>query len=157
MLKYLNLDSLQVESISTDKNVITKGVNITIKENCAISTLNLTIGDAVKKLLRDLKEDKIYNFAFDILTENGTGLEIEEFESAAHCILSNFFSTLIGESTLGRPRERRLDVPEDIKKQVNCNMSLVKRAINYKTLVDKFQLTIYSRTLQYILVGDYSE
>jgi hypothetical protein len=157
MLKYLNLNSLQVESISTDENIITKGVNIIIKENCAISTLNSIIGGAVKKLLMDLEEDKIYNFAFDILTENDTGLEIEEFESAVHCILSNFFSVLIGKLALGRPRERRLDVPEDIKKQVNCNMSLVKRAINYKTLVDRFQLTIYSRTLKYKLVGDYSE
>jgi hypothetical protein len=36
-------------------------------------------------------------------------------------------------------------------------MSLLKRAINYKTVVDRFQLTIGCRSLQYILVGGYDE
>ena len=154
MLKYLNLNNLKVESISTDEQIITKGVNVTITENSSIVALNSIIGAAAQKLLYDLEEDKIYNFAFDILTEENTELSIEEFESAVHCVLSNFFNSMVGK--MGRPRERRLDVPEEIKQQVNCNMSLLKRAVNYKTLVDRFQLTVYSRTLKYILVGDYN-
>lgn len=153
MLTYLDLAELKTKTISSDEEIITKGVHVNISQDSSISTLNLLIKDAVKNLVADLDCNKIYNFAFDVLGDVGE----EEFESVAHIILSAFFDVLIGKSGEGRPRERRLDVPDNLKAEVNCNMSLLKRAINYKIAVDRFQLTIGCRSLQYVLVGGYDE
>ena len=152
MLTYVDLKDLKVKTINLDEEIITKGTHIDVPKDLSISTLSSLIKPAVKNLVADLNENKIYNFAFDLLGE----IEEEEFESAVNVILAAFFEMMIS-SKLGRARERRLDVPENLKKEVNCNMSLLKRAINYKTVVDRFQLTIGCRSLQYILVGGYDE
>ena len=155
MLKYIDLKDLKIKQIETDEEIITKGSNVTLKGNSSLVELASTLEVAVKNLVNDLNPDKIYNFAFDILTTQGEELSEEEFETVVNLVVSAFFRHL--KVNLGRQRERRLDVPEYIRTQVNCNLSLVKNAINYQTLVDRFQLTIYSRALQYILVGDYDE
>ena len=157
MLKYLDLVSLQIEKTNDNQEIITKGTYINIEENSSISSMASLIEAAVKKMVKDLDGDKVYNFAIDVLTTEETELNEDDFESAVCCVLSSFFNCLIGKEGAGRQRERRLDVPENLKKDVNCNMSLLKRAINYKTQVDKFQLTISSRSLKYILVGGYDE
>jgi hypothetical protein len=79
----------------------------------------------------------------------------EEFESAVNVILAAFFRNIRVDK--GRPRERRLDVPENLKGDVHCSLALLKNAINYRTLVDRFQLEITGRGLIYILVGGYDE
>lgn len=153
MLTYVDLKDLKVKTINSDEEIIiTKGTHINIPKNLSILELNSLIKYAAKKLVADLDKDKIYNFAFDLLGE----IEEEEFETAVNVILAAFFEMMI-DTKLGRPRERRLDVPENLKKEVNCNMSLLKRAINYKTIIDRFQLTIGCRSLRYILVGGYDE
>ena len=151
MLTYVDLKDLKVKTINSNGEIITKGTHINIPKDLSILELNSLIKHAAKNLVADLDESKIYNFAFDLLGE----IEEEEFETAVNVILAAFFEMMVGK--LGRPRERRLDVPENLKKEINCNMSLLKRAINYKTVVDRFQLTIGCRSLQYILVGGYDE
>lgn len=151
MLTYVDLKDLKVKTINSDEEIITKGTHINVPKDLSILELSSLIKHAVKNLVADLNEDKIYNFAFDLLGE----IEEEEFETAVNVTLAAFFEMMVGK--LGRPRERRLDVPENLKKEVNCNMSLLKRAINYKTVIDRFQLTIGCRSLQYILVGGYDE
>lgn len=157
MLRYLDLEKLKTNIVCSDKEIISKGVSVTFEGNESISKMGLLFTDAVKTLLADVNPDKIYNFNIDVLTKQYKGLPEEEFECAVNCALSCFFSELIGTLGLGRSRERRLDVPENLKIEVNCNMSLLKRAINYKTKLDRFQLTLSSRTLQYIMVGGYDE
>lgn len=153
MLTYVDLKDLKTKTINSDEEIITKGTHISVPKNLSILELGSLIKYAAKNLIADLDENKIYNFAFDLLGE----IEEEEFETAVNVILAAFFERLVGKTGIGRPRERRLDVPENLKREVNCNMSLLKRAINYKTAVDRFQLTIGCRSLQYILVGGYDE
>ena len=158
MLKYLDLDKLKTSVILSDEEIISKGVSVVINENDSIMKMSLLLKSAVETLLADVSYDKIYNFNITILDQDYKGLPEEDFESAINCALSCFFDNLIGGKLgIGRQREHRLDVPENLKTEVNCNMSLVKRAINYKTKLDRFQLTISSRMLQYILVGNYDE
>lgn len=152
MLTYIDLKDLKVKTINSNGEIITKGTYINVPKDLSILELSSLMKHAAKNLVADLDEDKIYNFAFDLLGE----IEEEEFETAVNVILAVFFE-IMTDTKLGRPRERRLDVPENLKKEVNCNMSLLKRAINYKTVVDRFQLTIGCRSLQYILVGGYDE
>ena len=154
MFKFLDLNSLKVV-IATDEEIITKGVVVNISENMSISTLGTIMRDAVKNLVADVNDDKVYNFAISVQKEDYSELNEEVFESAVSCALASFFDALVGK--LGRPRARRLDVPEHLKRNINCNMSLLKRAINYQTVVNNFQLEIVGRGFMYNLVGDPNE
>lgn len=156
MLRYLNLEKLEINEVSSNEEIISKGTCVMMIENEVVSKMNSLLKDAVKNLLADVNPDKIYNFNITVLTPEYQGLSEEDFESAVNCALSAFFNEMVN-GKLGREREYRLDIPENLKTEVNCSMGLVKRAINYKTKLDRFQLTISSRTLQYILVGGYDE
>lgn len=76
---------------------------------------------------------------FDFDEENiDDGYDI--FTSMVNITLAIFFNNFILDE--GRKRERRLDVPESLKKYARVNFSLLKKAINTKTYSDKFHLTI---------------
>ena len=61
------------------------------------------------------------------------------FLTIVNVVSAIFFDMMC--TTKGRPRERRLDVPENLK-VLKTNMSLLKRAVNSQTHVDIFNLTI---------------
>lgn len=152
MLDYLDLASLETKTIADCNEIITKAISIKINENMNINEIMDISEEAVKNLLADLNPDKIYNFAFDLISEE---LPEEVFETVVNILVAAFFQGMRIDE--GRPRERRLDVPDNLKGCVHCSLGLLKNAINYRTLVDKFQLEIISRGLVYILVGDYDE
>ena len=151
MLNYLDLTDLKTKSITYEKGseIITKGTSITITENMSINEITLISKEAVKNILEDLNPNKIYNFVFDIMPEE---LSEEVFETVINILVAEFFKGI--RINQGRQRERRLDVPDELKQNVYCNMSLLKNAINYNTLIDKFQLEIVNRELVYIMVGN---
>lgn len=151
MLNYLDLADLKIKTIADEKDseIITKGTSITITENMSINEITLVSKEAVKSILEDLDPNKIYNFIFDVIPEE---LSEEAFETAVNVLVAEFFKCI--RINQGRQRERRLDVPDELKQNVHCNMSLLKNAINYNTLIDKFQLDIINRELAYIMVGN---
>ena len=152
MLDYLDLASLETKTIADGNEIITKGISIKINENMNINEIMAISEEAVKNLLADLNPDKIYNFAFDLISEE---LPEEVFETVVNVLVAAFFQGMRIDE--GRPRERRLDVPDNLKGCVHCSLGVRKSAINYRTLVDRFQLEIISRGLMYILVGNYDE
>lgn len=152
MLNYLDLADLETKIIADSNEIITKGVSIRINENMNINEITLISKEAVKNLLADLNPDKVYNFAFDLMAEQ---LSEEVFETVVNVLVAAFFQGMRIDK--GRPRERRLDVPDNLKGDVHCSLALLKNAINYRTLVDRFQLEITGRGLIYILVGGYDE
>lgn len=154
MLKYINLDNLKVE-VATDEEIIVRGSNVVINENTSLSELLFLMERAVKNAFQNIDATKVYSFEINVSSTDGD-INEEQFESVVHVGVSAFFNNLIN-GKLGRPRERRLDVPDNLKENVNCNMSLLKRAINYRTLIDKFQLQIKTGGLIYILVGGLDE
>lgn len=149
MLNYLDLADLEIKSITKGNEIVTKGVNIEINENMTINEMTLVSKEAVKSILENLNPNKIYNFIFDVIPEE---LSEEVFETAVNVLVAEFFKGI--RINQGRQRERRLDVPDELKRNVHCNMSLLKNAINYNTLIDKFQLDIINRELAYIMVGN---
>lgn len=151
MLNYLDLTDLKTKAITDEKGneIITKVTSITITENMSINEITLISKEAVKSILEDLNPNKIYNFVFDIVPEE---LSEEVFETVINILVAEFFKGI--RISQGRQRERRLDVPNELKQNVYCNMSLLKNAINYNTLIDKFQLEIVNQELIYIMVGN---
>lgn len=150
MPKYLDLAELKTKTITADEEMIIKGLQIGFSRDCPISKLSLSIKEAVKNTVADLSADKTYNFVFDMCSN----INEEEFETVVNVILAAFFEIITGQLRFGRNRERRLDVPEELKTSVNCSMSLLKRAINYRTVVDKFQLVVNCGEFHYVLVGE---
>ena len=149
MLNYLDLTDLKIKSITKGNEIVAKGVNIEINEDMSINEMTLVSKEAVKSILKNLDPNKIYNFIFDVIPEE---LSEEVFETAVNVLVAEFFKGI--RINQGRQRERRLDVPDELKQNVHCNMSLLKNAINYNTLIDKFQLEIVNQELVYIMVGN---
>ena len=77
---------------------------------------------------------------YEIIIQRDVEEDAEEFFLTAVNVISAIFFDVITTSK-GRKRERRLDVPEQLK-VLKTNMSLLKRAINAQTQCDVFNLTI---------------
>lgn len=82
---------------------------------------------------------------------DATGEEAEDFVSAINIITRAFFSRILKNE--GRARERRLDVPEKLK-VLKANMSIIKEAVNSKTLIDNFNLVIKYKDLVFYLADE---
>ena len=157
-MQYVNLNTLRIErTIPSDKvmhflQVVDYDDSKPLSEQWTISR------DAVKNAFAGI-DRPTRPHCFHFLLESAEPFTFESFESAVNVVLTAFFEELTGRSGVGRPRERRLDVPEELK-VVNCSMSLMKRAVNYKTVVDKFQVQIDGNDedgFRFILVGGYDE
>ena len=154
-MQYVNLNTLKIETTTPDDKIMVNVAIVPYNDTETISSQWLNTRAAVKKAFDPIdRPTRPHKFEFEVATEDE--LSLEAFESAVKLILTAAFEELVGRLGLGRPREYRLDVPENLK-TVNCNMTLLKRAINYKTTVDKFQIEIYSGDLRYVLVGGFDE
>ena len=143
------LKTLTIEKTEPNDKIMVYLNYVPYDDSISISSQWLNTRDAVKKGFGEVdRPTRPHNFQFELAAEN---IDEEAFESAVKLILAAFFE--INKIEKGRPRERRLDVPENLK-TLNCNMSLLKNAINYQATVDKFQIEIYCGDLRYILVGD---
>ena len=154
-MQYVNLNTLKIENTTPDDKIMVNVAIVPYNDTETISNQWLNTRAAVKKAFDPIdRPTRPHKFEFEVATEDE--LSLEAFESAVKLILAAAFEMVLVDTKKGRPRERRLDVPENLK-TLNCNMSLLKNAINYATLVDKFQIEIYSGDLRYILVGDFNE
>lgn len=63
------------------------------------------------------------------------------FTTAVNVITSVVLDSMCIQPHKGRTRERRLDVPENLK-VINVNMSLLKKCINMQTYCDRFNLVV---------------
>lgn len=151
MLKYLNLEILQAEEYKKGTTIITQ---LKIEKDFSLKSLYDRAEKTIHNRFKDLS-NKVYNFIFYINYFDDKNLDEADFETAVNVILTAFFKQITTDK--GRPRERRLDVPENLKIEVNCSLGLIKEAINHQTLTDRFQLEIRSGNLRYILVGDPNE
>lgn len=154
-MQYVNLNTLKIETTTPDDKIMVNVAIVPYDDTETISNQWLNIRAAVKKAFDPIdRPTRPHKFEFEVATEDE--LSLEAFESAVKLILAAAFEVMMVQPKKGRPRERRLDVPENLK-VINCNMSLLKNAINYATVVDKFQIEIYNGDLRYVLVGGYDE
>jgi hypothetical protein len=154
-MQYVNLNTLKIETTNPEDKIMINAAIVPYDDLQSISCQWLNTIAAVKKAFDPIdRPTRPHKFEFEVQADEE--LSVESFESAVKLILAAAFEMILVDTRKGRPRERRLDVPENLK-TLNCNMSLLKNAINYQTLVDKFQIEIYSGDLRYILVGGYGE
>lgn len=148
-MQFVDLDKLTIEELTEDMNLMVYHGVVEHIDDRAIANQWPITRDAVKKVLDEVdKTWRPHKFEFEVV---GDDLDEYAFESAVKLILTAVFEVM--HCPKGRKRERRLDVPTKLK-TLNCNMSLLKNAINYQTLVDKFQIEVVHKDLRYILVGN---
>ena len=135
-MRFLDLDKLQVIK---EYNFSTLAETIKVTDNMPMTQ--------VKNLTRELCEKLFYSDFIKIETFFDIQLEAdfkdnfeEQFEAFINVFTATFFDFIC--TTGGRKRERRLDVPERLKEKVRVSTSALKKAINYQTLIDKFNLRV---------------
>jgi hypothetical protein len=152
-MEYINLKNLKIESTQPDDKIEACMTMVSYDDLKSMVEQFPAMEAAVKKVVDTIdRPGRPHRFEFEVISAES--LDEDAFESAVKLITAAFFGVIVGDK--GRKRERRLDVPENLK-TLNCNMSLLKCAINYQTVVDKFQLEIFSGDLRFILVGGYDE
>ena len=152
-MEYINLKNLKIESTQPDDKIEACVTMVSYDDLKSMVEQFPAMEVAVKKVVDTIdRPSRPHRFEFEVISAEP--LDEDAFESAVKLITAAFFGVIVGDK--GRKRERRLDVPENLK-TLNCNMSLLKCAINYQTVVDKFQLEIFSGDLRFILVGGYDE
>lgn len=138
----LNLLTLKVEEAKKD----TQFLNIEIN----MDDDHLTTPKALHDEIALVFENKTYNQANEEVSERpttfvfdlNTAKEVspDDFLSYVNITLATFFEVIVSSS--GRPREHRLDVPAELLDQVHCSRGLLKRAINYTTTYNIFNIEI---------------
>lgn len=152
-MRYLDLNTLTVREEDTlDVSYFLQKVEVW--SGCTLSKMGELLKphcDLMRQGLTSRDAAKVHSFTFELRSSDGV-IDADEFESFVNVCLSWFFAAFV--EMTPRAREKRLDVPENLKQGVNCSLSLLKRAINYITPIDKFNITIRCGDLRFELVGE---
>lgn len=152
-MRYLDLNTLTVrEEDALDISYFLQRVEVW--SGCTLSKMGELLKphcDLMRQGLTSRDAAKVHSFTFELRSSDGI-IDADEFESFVNVCLSWFFAAFV--EMTPRAREKRLDVPENLKQGVNCSLSLLKRAINYTTPIDKFNITIRCGDLRFELVGE---
>lgn len=151
---FLNLDKLKIEK---NGSCLSQGFTLpdlkdkSLVEIKQICDENLTLENLKKSenLAADFFLFQVHIDNTDSLNTAATDEEASDFLVWVNVIASSFLRKLTTPSR--RKRDYRLDVPENLK-VTNISLGVLKDAINYITLKDKFNLKIKYKDLIYLLV-----
>ena len=141
---FIDLDKIQIVK---EKNFNILDINL--KDlNWQDSIFNLAdqIGVIVKDSIKDLDCSTATRFNFIIVDQDDPVTQTADFESITNVILTVFCSAIACNE--GRPREHRLDIPWQFT-DVNIKRSLIKKLVNHKTILDKFNIAVHSTNFFY--------
>lgn len=141
---FINLSDLKIKKEFRYEN---QEISIPLEKNLSLVDVKSRVSARVK----DLLDDKPAIACMYIINFKCDGLTADEFLSWVNIAVAEFFHAIT--SVTGRPRERRLDVPDRLK-VVKCNMALLKNAINHQTFTDVFNLHIICGDLEYYLCNE---
>lgn len=145
---FINLDKLKIEKDYKFQTFTIELENINTEDSVWINKQK--IKEECNKLLLNKPAISVnYNFII-----NNKDINDENFISLTNLIVSCFFECII--TANGRPRERRLDVPKKLQ-NAHASQGLLKRAVNFQTTIDNFNLTIDCDDFHYILISDKGE
>ena len=145
---FINLDKLEIIA-NNNCSIVSEKVAIDINDSATVIASKAR--DICDKLLNKNKWNKpvVFNIIID-----SKQMEKEEFVTIVNVFNAVFFEKIIVHK--GRKRERRLDIPKSFF-PVHISVGLLKKAINYQTKVDKFNLTIRCNDLCYYMIDEKGE
>ena len=139
---FVNLDKLKIDK---EYNFQTFSIDIDWDTNVAAAKLKTQVQKACANLFIT-KPAIAANYVINVQTSNITE---EDFIGIVNLCTFAFFESFV--LTGGRPRERRLDVPEKLQ-CAHISAGLLKRAVNTITVTDVFNLEIKCGDFSYIMV-----
>lgn len=135
---FLDLKDLK---ISKAYNFHTEELYIDVDANDNLIQMSQKIKQSIPNFEKEVELETFIDVLLTISNCGGdTALIDDVFTCATNVILSTLKEKLIKPNE-GRARERRLDVPENLK-VVNADMSLVKKLINHATWLNRFNVNI---------------
>lgn len=134
----INLEEMKQEKIY---NYETREINIPITLTEAYDMNVSKFKEIIKDTINKENLSSLTDYCFNIKLDDNlsTDEEVEAIVCVSELITNTFFQTITTEE--GRNREYRLDLPDNLT-VLNMNRLYLKKAINYKTLIDKFQISI---------------
>jgi len=136
--------------IIKDFKYTTKEISATINFNSAVSEAKKAFETALSQIIS--QDPLAVHYIVDIEGEgNATDEEIVNFLSIVNVGCAVFFGLLTQSDR--REREWRLDVPSNLM-GIKTSRSLMKKAVNYKTVNDVFNFTIKYKDLFFTLCDE---
>lgn len=152
-MEFLDLENLSIIPESSKEDLISfRSKEITIVEEdlqMPLSKFNAKLIEDLASLFENLQKDRKIQFQITLNCQSihyeADDLDLIEsdFLSLVQQINSIIFQKIITEER--RDREARLDVPEELKKKINVSLNWLKKALNYKTLIDKLNIFIIGK------------
>ena len=145
---FIDLDKLEIKE-SNNCSIVSEKIEVDVDD--ATTIIASKARDICDKLLNKNKWNKpvVFNIIID-----SEPMEKEDFITIVNVFNAVFFEKIIVYK--GRKRERRLDIPKNFF-PVHISAGLLKKAINYQTKVDKFNLTIRYNDLCYYMIDEKGE
>lgn len=146
---FIDLDKIQ---IVREKNFNILDINLKdLNWHESIFSLMEQITTIVKESIKDLDCSTATRFNFIIADQDDPITQTTDFESITNVILMVFCIEITRSE--GRPREHRLDMPLQFA-DVNMKRSLIKKLVNHKTILDKFNIAVCSTNFFYHSIGE---
>lgn len=135
---FVDLEELKIKKAF---NYHTMQFPIEIDATDTIMQMAQKIKDSIPVFDKEVELEVFINVPLNISNSGGDLSLIDDvFTCATNLILAEIKNKLV-KSSQGRVRERRLDVPENLK-TLNADMSLVKRLINSATWLNRFNVEV---------------
>lgn len=146
---FIDLDKIQIVK---EKNFNILDINLTnLNWQESIFDLADQLKVIVKESIKDIDFTTATRFNFIIADSDNPITQTTDFESITNVILTVFCGAIA--QNKGRTREHRLDMPWQFA-DVNIKRSLIKKLVNYKTLVNKFNIVIRSTNFFYYSIAE---
>lgn len=139
-MRFLYLTDIKVKK---EFNYSTITLDLEISFNDGLKTMQEKAQKVLKPLFsRDVTALETLFYINLIVTDapSDSGEKEDFFLTFTNVFMAEFFNNICLDA--GRPRERRLDVPERLKAASNISCSLLKQAVNSKTVFDTFNVQI---------------
>lgn len=143
---FIDLNKLKIEKMY---HYQTFSIDIDLDLNLSAATILADLKNQLPQLFAEKPAiAALYQINLRFNT-NDASIDGETFETLVNIVNAAFFSLFT--TADGRKRERRLDVPERLK-AAHINLSTLKKAVNYATFTDMFNIEINGGDFTYILV-----
>lgn len=143
-MNFVDLNKLQI--VNTEEYKVKYNHVLIDLTTSAIKLKNYFI-DLWKDIITEDSIDNPVGYKLDIDTHNS--IDEQDFISLINLATFTFFQVLV--QVRGRKREHRLDVPASLSK-LHISASTLKRAVNYQTLNNIFNLEIQCKGYTYSMV-----
>lgn len=153
-MRFLNLETLKIEKEYNFNTII---LNIEIPDtSISLKQIKEIIEGAFQHAQETIENNKSKSIAAHFIVyllypSCDLNSEAEFFSTFVNVFLPVFFNAL--KEDAGRPRERRLDVPEKLKEKVRVSLGILKDLINTATKYNLFTVSIHGQHLFYEMLN----